>query len=535
MNKSHRVLIYVLTIILVAVVVSFINMRYMRPAIMLNPYVSGDWGKLNLVLEKIDANYVDTIDHKTVSEELIKKALSELDPHSIYLEPKELETANEELNGEFDGIGITFNVPADTAIVINTIPGGPSERAGLMSGDRIIKVDGKNVAGCKIHMDSLMRMMRGPSGSKVLISVMRNGVDDLIDFNITRDKIPINSLDCAFMVNDTTAYVRLSTFARTTYSEFADAADKLLKQGMKRMIFDVRDNLGGYMDQALLLANEFLEKGDLVVYMEGRNRPREDFFADGKGKLKDIRIDVLVNQSSASSSEIFAGAIQDNDRGKIYGRRSFGKGLVQEQIFFTDGSGIRLTVAKFHTPSGRCIQKPYELGHEEEYRFDIYERYNSGEMVVADSIKVCDSLAFKTKGGRTVYGGGGIIPDVFVGIDTTAVNDFYIECTRKGLPVRFSASVNDKYRSRLREITDFDELNAFLDSLNLEKMFRDYAREQGVISTEKEWNDMRRYIMTQVRALTGRYSSLDDEAFYRIFLDIDEIYQKAIADESPIL
>ena len=351
------------------------------------PSLNGEWQKLELVLQQIEANYVDTVDAKSISEALIKEALHELDPHSVYLPPQDLEAADEGLQGQFDGIGITFNVPSDTAIVINTIPGGPSEKAGLLSGDRIIRIDGDTVAGVRMPQDSMVARMKGPSGTKVLIEVKRSGVADLLPFTITRSKIPIKSIDCAFMVNDTTGYIRLSRFARTTYMEFMDAAASLKKAGMKRLIFDIRDNLGGFLDQALLLSNEFLGKGDLIVYMEGRKRPREDFFADGTGRYQDIRLEILVNESSASSSEIFAGAMQDNDRGKIFGRRSFGKGLVQEPIYFSDGSGIRLTVSKFYTPSGRSIQKPYTMGENDGYEYDIIERYRHGEMVDADSIR----------------------------------------------------------------------------------------------------------------------------------------------------
>lgn len=499
------------------------------------PSLNGEWQKLELVLQQIEANYVDTVDAKSISEALIKEALHELDPHSVYLPPQDLEAADEGLQGQFDGIGITFNVPSDTAIVINTIPGGPSEKAGLLSGDRIIRIDGDTVAGVRMPQDSMVARMKGPSGTKVLIEVKRSGVADLLPFTITRSKIPIKSIDCAFMVNDTTGYIRLSRFARTTYMEFMDAAASLKKAGMKRLIFDIRDNLGGFLDQALLLSNEFLGKGDLIVYMEGRKRPREDFFADGTGRYQDIRLEILVNESSASSSEIFAGAMQDNDRGKIFGRRSFGKGLVQEPIYFSDGSGIRLTVSKFYTPSGRSIQKPYTMGENDGYEYDIIERYRHGEMVDADSIRVNDSLAFKTAGGRTVYGGGGIIPDVFVGIDTTKVNDFYLECTRKGLPVRFSTLMNDRYKDRLEAVETFSGLNVLLDEICSEARFRDYASLQGVQASDPEWDAMKGYIMTQVRALTGRYSALEDEAFYRIFLDIDNIYQAALEDDSPLV
>lgn len=489
-----------------------------------------DLHKLELVLRQIEDNYVDTIDYRNLSEALVKEALHTLDPHSVYLPPRELEVADEDLQGEFDGIGITFNVPSDTAIVINTIPQGPSEKAGLLSGDRIITIDGINVAGVKIPQDSLIRLLRGPAGSSVSLGIKRHGVDVLIPFDVQRAKIPVHSVDCSFMLNDTTGYVRLSKFSRTTYVEVLMACDKLLKQGMTRLIFDLRDNLGGYLDQAVLLSNEFLDKGDLIMYFSGRMRERKDFYADGSGALANIGLDVLINESSASSSEIFAGAMQDNDRGIIYGRRSFGKGLVQEQIYFSDGSGMRLTVAKYYTPSGRCIQKPYTPGDDESYRYDLIQRYVSGEMLDADSIKVNDSLAYYTLSGRKVYGGGGIIPDVFVPIDTTSANDFYLKCQKMGLPVRFSTEMNDRYRDTLAGIETFSELNAFMDSINLEEMYLDYVRRQGLNPSAKEWNEMKHYLMVQVRAFTGRYSALGEEAFYRIFLEIDDICRKALYD-----
>ena len=324
------------------------------------------WRKLNLILQEVQQNYVDTIDMKGMTDAAVQAALAELDPHSVYLPPVELTKSETELAGNFDGIGIQFNVPNDTAIVLSVIPGGPSEKAGLVQGDRIIKVGGKTIAGTKTPQDSMVRMMKGPSGSKVQVMISRDG--NLIPFELTRDKIPVHCIDAAFMLDETTGYIKLSKFSRTTYKEFSEAADKLRKQGMTRLLFDLRDNTGGYLDQALRLSNEFLEKGDGIVYMEGRYRPRQDYDADGRGTLKDVELSVLINDGSASSSEIFAGAIQDNDRGVIVGRRSFGKGLVQEPINFTDGSGIRLTVARFYTPSGRCIQKPYD----KDYGYDIY-------------------------------------------------------------------------------------------------------------------------------------------------------------------
>ncbi|MBR5104676.1 MAG: PDZ domain-containing protein [Bacteroidales bacterium] len=482
------------------------------------------WRKLNLILQQVQKNYVDTIDMTAMTDAAVVAALAELDPHSVYLPPVELVESEDELAGNFEGIGITFNVPNDTAIVLNVIPGGPSEKAGLMPGDRVVRVDEKVIAGKKTPQDSMIRLMKGPSGTKVKITVSRDGA--LIPFDIIRDKIPVHCVDAAFMINKTTGYIKLSKFSRNTYKEFTEAADKLRKAGMSHLVFDLRDNTGGYLDQAFLLSNEFLERGDCVVYMEGLHRPREDFKADGRGYLKDIQVSVLIDEGSASSSEIFAGAIQDNDRGVILGRRSFGKGLVQEPINFTDGSGVRLTVARFYTPSGRCIQKPYN----KDYQYDIYERYAHGEMVSADSMKVDTSAVFYTvKKGRPVYGGGGIIPDVFVPIDTTKATTFFVKCSKKATTMRFASVMFDKYKSTLSAIDDFNRLERYLQEIDLEQQFLDYAaRVDGIRPAAGEWEESRSYMMPQINALVGRYSKLDEEAFYRFYLPIDDTIKAAL-------
>ena len=486
------------------------------------------WRKLNLILQEVQKNYVDTIDMKAMTDAAISAALAELDPHSVYLPPVELTESETELSGNFEGIGITFNVPNDTAIVLSAIPGGPSEKAGLMQGDRIIKVDERVIAGKKTPQDSMIKLMKGPAGTKVKITVRRDGTE--IPFDITRDKIPVHCVDAAFMIDETTGYIKLSKFTRTTYKEFKEASSKLLDAGMEHLIFDLRDNTGGYFDQALRLSNEFLQRGDKVAYMEGRERPRQDFDADGRGALKDIRLSVLIDEGSASSSEIFAGAIQDNDRGVIVGRRSFGKGLVQEPINFTDGSGIRLTVSRFYTPSGRCIQKPYD----KDYAYDIYERYAHGEMTSADSMKVDTTAVYYTVKGRRVYGGGGIIPDVFVPMDTTKATKFYINCNKKATPLRFASATFDKYKSSLSKIDDFEQLEKYLESIDLGAQFLDYAAKvDGIKPAKGEWEESKPYMMPHILALVGRYSKLDDEAFYRFYLPIDDTIQTAIKQPIP--
>ncbi len=487
------------------------------------------WRKLNLILQEVGNNYVDTINMEAMTDAAVYAALAELDPHSLYLPPVELTQSDEELSGNFEGIGITFNVPNDTAVVISSVAGGPSEKAGLVQGDRLVRVNDKEIAGVKMPQDSMIRLLKGPKGSKVKVTVNRDGT--LIPFEIVRDRIPVHCVDAAFMIDDSTGYIKLSKFTRTTYKEFRQAADKLLEQGMKRLLFDLRDNTGGYFDQSWKLANEFLEKDDEVVYMEGRNRPRQDFDADGRGRLRDVQISVLIDEGTASSSEIFAGAIQDNDRGVIVGRRSFGKGLVQEPINFTDGSGIRLTVARFYTPSGRCIQKPYA----DDYEYDIYERYAHGEMTSADSMKIDTTAVYYTMKGRRVYGGGGIIPDVFVPVDTTRATKFFIDCNRKATQMRFAQDMFDKYGKSLARMDDFGQLEKFLDEIDLGSQFLSYAqRVDGLKPKDGEWEETAPYMLPQLKALVGRFSKLDNEAFYRFYLPIDYTIQSALSHSSVV-
>ncbi len=525
MKRVSSVWIAVLGIIVGALIVLAYNAYSQRRNLL--RVQNGDWRKLNLILDQIDKNYVDTIDVGKVTEAAITAALAELDPHSVYMPPVELTEAETDLAGNFDGIGIQFNVPNDTAIVLEVIPGGPSEKVGLQQGDRILKVGDKDIAGVKFPQDSMVRRMKGPAGTKVKVTIGRG--NETIPFEITRGKIPVHCVDAAFMVNDTTGYLKLSKFSRTTFTEVFNASTDLLGKGMKRLIFDLRDNSGGYFDQALLLSDMFLGKGDEIVYMQGLHRKKDDYKADGKGILQDIGLTVLINENTASSSEIFAGAIQDNDRGVILGRRSFGKGLVQEPVYFSDGSGVRLTVARFYTPSGRCIQKPYS----KDYQYDIYKRYADGEMYDADSIKVDSTAAYKTAGGRTVYGGGGIIPDVFVPVDTTRATNFFISCNKKATQMRFASAMFDKYKGELSDIDDYSELGIFLDRLNLPSAFREFASSKdGITCTQKEWEKTSDYLLPQLRALVGRYSKLGENAFYKMYLNVDPALRKAIESDS---
>ena len=467
-----------------------------------------DWRKLNLILNQIELNYVDTIDRAKLTDAAVQAVLSQLDPHSVYLPPVEREESETSLAGGFDGIGIQFNVPNDTAVVIEVIPGGPSEKIGLLPGDRLLQVDDKVIAGVKCPQDTMVRRMRGHAGTKVTVTVKRG--EEIIPFEITRGKIPTHSVDAAFMTSDTTGYLRFSKFSRTTYKECAEAVQKLVDSGMTYLIMDVRGNSGGYLDQAVMVSDMFLPKDAMVVYMEGAHRSREEFRASGRGKYQDLKMAVLIDEGTASAAEIISGAMQDNGRALIYGRRSFGKGLVQEPVNFSDGSGLRLTTARFYTPSGRCIQKPYS----EDYELEVYKRYADAEMVNADSLKLSK---------------GGIIPDVFVALDTTRATTFQMKCTRKATEMRFASEYFDHHLSELSSIDSFDELTCYLDSAGLERKFLEFAkRRDGIEPAPGEWEQSREYSLVRIKALVGRYSKLGDAAFYYYWLEVDDTYHCAM-------
>ena len=411
--------------------------------------------KLQLAEFAIANLYVDEVNEDKLVEDAIVSMLKELDPHSLYSNPEEVKALNEPLQGNFDGIGIQFNMATDTLFVIQPVSGGPSEKVGILAGDRIIEVNDTVIAGVKMSTENIMRRLRGKRGTKVNVKVQRRGVSGLLPFTITRDKIPVYSLDASYMVNKHIGYIRVNRFAATTGKEFEEALHRLQKAGMKDLILDLQGNGGGYLNAAIELANQFLGKNELIVYTEGRRNPRAEFEAEGSGDFLKGRLIVLVDEYSASASEIVTGAIQDWDRGLVVGRRSFGKGLVQRPVDLPDGSMIRLTVARYYTPSGRCIQKPYE--NIEEYNRDLIDRYNRGEMLSADSIHFPDSLKYKTlRLGRTIYGGGGIMPDYFVPVDTTMYTDYYLALRDKGAIVQQNLKLVDAHRTEwLKQYKDF--------------------------------------------------------------------------------
>lgn len=488
--------------------------------------------KLSYVMQIIDAVYIDPVNMDTIREALMPELMAQLDPHSIYIPATDMSDVNENLEGEFDGIGVVFNMATDTIVVLNVIAGGPSYKAGVMPGDRIVTIDGKTVAGVKFPQDSVMKLLRGKRGTKVNVGIGRGMADELVDIEIIRDKIPINSIDAAFMLTPTTGFIKLSSFSRNSHKELVEAIEKLEKEGMKSMIFDLRDNSGGYLDQAILIANEFLPAGKMIVYTEDRFEQRQVEYSDGTGEVTDIPLVILINEYSASSSEILAGAVQDNDRGTIIGRRSFGKGLVQNQLPLPDGSAVRLTVARYYTPTGRSIQKPYEMGMSaEEYEADILNRYLHNEVFSADSIVFNDSLRFVTEGGKVVYGGGGIMPDIFVPIDTVGVTDYYAEVMNKNILYRYTLDYVDKHRSKVNKLTTIAELTAFLDSEpSLVDDFVRYAEREGVRATRKEIEASRGLLLAELRAYIGRNTPLEDAGFYVNIYPIDNTLLSAVKE-----
>lgn len=477
----------------------------------------------------VENKYVDSISMDSLTELVIPLMMKELDPHSEYIPARDMQAMNESLEGEFDGIGVMFNAATDTVIVLSVIPNGPSAKAGVVAGDRIIEVNDTLVAGVKMPQNDIVKRLRGKRGSQVKLSLKRQGVDELVDIEVTRDAIPIKSIEAAFMISDNIGFVRLSQFARTSYVELMQSLAMLREQGMSKLIFDLRGNTGGFLDQAIMIANEFLPEGKLIVYTEDRNGQQVKEFSDGGGRSTDLELVILIDEGSASSSEILAGAVQDNDRGTIVGRRSFGKGLVQQQVPYADGSALRLTIARYYTPTGRSIQKPYENGHQDEYDMDIVHRYNNNEFFSADSIHFDDSLKFTTPKGKIVYGGGGIMPDLFIPMDTLDVTKYYMEVSGRNILYRYTIEYADKHREELNKVETIADLKAMLDAdKNLLSDFIRYAAGQGVKPVQRDIARSRLLIESQLRAYIGRNTVLEDNGFYSNIIPIDKVLQRSI-------
>lgn len=508
------------------------NMRSLAGSVSMMEGTMHPDDKLLQTIATIRNYYVDPIELDTIYEKAIPALLAELDPHSEYIPARYFDSVNESLEGEFDGIGIVFNASTDTIMVINVIPQGPSDKAGVRAGDRIVRIDGRNVAGQKISQDSMMRLMRGKRGSKVKLSLQRRGLDRNVDVVVTRDAIELHSIETAFMLDRKAGvgFVRLSQFSRTSYRELHEAIAKLREEGMTSLILDLRGNSGGFLDQAILIANEFLPDEKLIVYTEDRGGNQQKQYSNGRGSATDVGLAILVDEGSASSSEILAGAIQDNDRGLVIGRRTFGKGLVQSQIPFADGSVIRLTVARYYTPTGRSIQKPYVNGDELSYQMDLINRFNNNEFFSADSIHFDDSMKFTTPGGRTVYGGGGIMPDIFMPMDTVGISRYYNEVWNSNVLYRYTIDFADNHRTELNRVTTVEELDELLSKSNLLDDFVAYAERNGVKTDKEGLAKSRNIIEAQLRAYIGRNALDDESGFYYNIYAIDNVLQRAVKE-----
>ncbi|MBQ1225204.1 MAG: S41 family peptidase [Alistipes sp.] len=487
--------------------------------------------KLTSILDMIERKYVEPLSCDSLQELAIPAILRELDPHSAYIPARDFKEVEEPLQGEFDGIGVVFNMATDTVIVLNVIPSGPSLKAGVQGGDRIIKVNDTLIAGQKMSQTSVMKRLRGPRGTNVKLSIERKGIQELVDIMVTRDAIPLHSVEAAVMLTDKVGFIKLSQFSRTSFKEIRTALTSLRAQGMTSLIFDLRDNSGGFLDQAIHIANEFLPAQQLIVYTKDRNGDMLRQYSDGRGQATDLKLAVLINEASASSSEILAGALQDNDRGTIVGRRSFGKGLVQEQIPFADGSALRLTVARYYTPTGRSIQKPYTSGKGADYELDLVERFNRNEFFSADSIHFADSLRYTTPKGKVVYGGGGIMPDVFVPLDTLNITKYFSEVAGRNILYRYTIEYADTHRKELDAAKSIPQLEMLLDGdTELFANFVRYADRQGVAPNWEDISRSRDIMEAQLRAYIARNSDLEDNAFYYFIYPIDKTVLQAIKE-----
>ena len=480
--------------------------------------------RLNNLLHIIDDQYVDNVNIDSLVDKAIPQILSDLDPHSVYITAKDVQAANDDLKGSFSGVGIEFNIRQDTLHVQNVVKNAPAERAGILAGDKIVRIDGKPFVGKEVTNEEAMRRLKGPKDTKVRIGVVRFGQKKIKEFTVVRGDIPQKSITATYMLNDETGYIRIKNFGETTYPELLIALAKLSQRDFKNLIIDLRDNTGGYLQSAVQMANEFLPKNKLVVYTQGRKSQRQDYISDGHGSYQKIPLVVLINEGSASASEIFAGAMQDNDRATIIGRRSFGKGLVQQQMAFTDGSMIRLTIARYYTPSGRSIQKPYIAGDDEEYGQDIYSRYQHGEFFSQDSIKHTGP-AYHTGLGRVVYGGGGITPDIFVPEDTLGMTSYFKQAGMSGLILQFAYIYTDNNRQKLSRYKSMPELAAYLDKQGLVEQFVAYADKHGLqrrnLMIRRSHKLLERFILSRII-----YNILDDEA-WTAYINLDDPVIKA--------
>lgn len=525
MRIKHNSIIWYPLVISIAIVLGIVIGNYIST----KKFTLDKDRKINAVLNLIQSEYVDSIDVKDLVEQAIPAIIGNLDPHSYYIPASDIRAENEKLDGSMSGIGVSFFMMNDTANVDQVIPNGPAEKVGMLAGDRIISVNGESIVGGTLTAEGIRSKIRGEKGTKVRIGVKRNTSKKTLTFTITRDDIPMNTIDVSYMLDDKTGYIKIAQFGKNTYDEFFAALSKLKKDGASRYIVDLRGNPGGYMEMAILMVNEFLEQGELIVYTKGR-KEREDIqvWSDDQGSFHDAQVAVLIDEYSASASEIMAGALQDNDRGLVVGRRSFGKGLVQKQIYLPDSSAIRLTIARYYTPSHRCVQKDYTLGDEDDYSKELYDRYTHGELYSADSIKVDKSKIFRTANGRIVYGGGGIVPDIFVPNDTTGITTYYRAVANLGLLQQYVYTYVDINRDQLKNVKTVKQLMGMMPSDDaLTYDFVCYARDNGVPMRWYYINLSRSLIARQLRALVIR-DVLGSEEFYRYYNRTDNTVNAAL-------
>lgn len=485
--------------------------------------------KINAILDIIDTQYVDTVNMGDLIDRTAENLISELDPHSVLIPAESVEAVNDDLEGSFGGIGVSFSLRNDTILITGIISGGPAEKAGLRPFDRIIAINDTTFAGKGFEQAKIMRTLRGKKGTRVKLGVQRNHASKLTDFVVTRGEVPNRSVDAAYKIGRDIGYIKVRSFTRSTYNEFITAIAKEKKEGCTKFIIDLRDNAGGLLDAAVTMLNEFIPGGEMIVYVQGKAYPRQEFFADGRGTCQDAPLVVLTDEMSGSASEIFAGAIQDNDRGLIIGRRSYGKGLVQMPIPLSDGSELRLTIARYYTPSGRCIQKMYEMGKTDEYEQDLYRRYLHGEFDTADSITFDKSAAYKTRGGRTVYGGGGIMPDIFIPRDTQRITSYYNQVMTDGILYDFTLDYSDRNYKKLSSFHSYPELLGYLRQQSLLNRFVDYAEENGVRRRPTLIEVSRPLIETALEAFIVRHF-FDYDGFYPVFQRDDATLQRAVQE-----
>ncbi|MCQ2346717.1 MAG: S41 family peptidase [Paludibacteraceae bacterium] len=486
--------------------------------------------KVEQLLQVLQTAYVDTLDMDSITDVAMAEFIQQLDPHSAYIPKKDLEMVNSELSSSFSGIGVQFTIQNDTINVVAVISGGPSESVGVLAGDKIVMVDDSAFVGKSINNERVMHTLRGEKGTKVKLGIRRAGTDELLHYTITRGDIPMHSVTAKFIIprdKEKIGFVRVDKFGEKTYDEFIRALAQLKSEGATSYIVDLRENSGGFMEQTIKMANEFLQQGDLIVYAEGRAYPRYEAKANGTGRFRDVPLVVLIDNFSASASEIFAGAMQDNDRAMVIGRRSFGKGLVQQQIPFEDGSAMRLTVARYYTPSGRCIQKPYKMGDQQDYEMELLDRFEKGEFYSADSIHFADTTSYYTKKGRVVRGGGGIMPDIFVGRDTTLFTPYFNRVVNLAYTYQFAFQYTDKHRHQLEQYKDWQSLEKHLISENWLPEFVAFCKAKGVEPNEEQIAKSKPLIQRLVNSYIVR-NMLNDEGFFPLFERDDEITMKAI-------